>query len=66
MASRLRENQRQALKEAFIRCEANGKKAVMWEVAQAAAERLAQTFGQAQLRPGLHALDAGRAQRLLS
>jgi len=34
--------------------------------AQAAAERLAQTFGQAQLRPGLHALDAGRAQRLLS
>ena len=34
------ENQRQALKEAYVRCEANGKKAVMWEVAQAAARRL--------------------------
>ena len=34
------ENQRQALKEAYIRCEANGKKAVMWEVARAAAQRL--------------------------
>ena len=34
------ENQRQALKEAFVRCEANGKKAVMWDVAQAASQRL--------------------------
>ena len=33
------ENQRQALKEAFVRCEANSK-AVMWDVAQAASQRL--------------------------
>ena len=34
------QEQKQALQEAFIRCEAKERKAVMWEIAQAASQRL--------------------------
>ena len=34
------QEQKQALQEAFIRCESKDRKAVMWEIAQAASQRI--------------------------